>query len=213
MSKRPNTIWLYRMVHWQNVAYILEHGMCCKAHENADPNYVNIGMKSLIEDRHEHPIPMENAGNLGEYVPFYFAGHSPMLYLIMNGYSGVTKRPQNDIVYIIVNYDKVKEMQLPFVFTDRNAKIAVANFYTAEKDLNKLNWQVIKSKDWSNDNDNLDRRDLKQAEFMVRNHLPLDCIYALVVKTEERKLFFEKIITKLGLPIKVVIDNKQRVYY
>lgn len=213
MGNRPDVIWLFRMVHWQNVAYILENGICCKTHEDADPNYIDIGMRSLIMDRHTHPIPLQNAGNLGEYVPFYFAGHSPMLYLIMKGYSGVTQRPQNDIVYIVVNFEAIKESQLPFVFTDRNAKIAVAHFHTDEEDLDKLNWDVIRSRDWSNDNDNLERRDLKQAEFMVRNHLPVKCIHALVVKTEERKLFFEQIITKLDLPIKVVLDNKRSLYY
>lgn len=38
----------------------------------------------LITDRYEHPVPLPNKGNLGEYIPFYFAGHTPMLYLIKN---------------------------------------------------------------------------------------------------------------------------------
>lgn len=201
------------MVHWQNVEYILRNGMACREHENADPDYINIGMRSLIEDRHVHPIPVLGAGNLGEYIPFYFAGHSPMLYLIKNGYGGVTKRPQNDIVFILVKYESIKEAALPFVYTDRNAKLAVAKFYTKEDDFDKLNWSVIRSKQWDNDNTQLSRRDLKQAEFLVRQHIPVTRIYALVVKSEDRKQYFENIITTLGLTIKVHIDNGCKLYY
>lgn len=213
MSEHPEKIWLFRMVHWQNVEYILNNGLCCREHDNADKDYINIGMSSLIKDRHEHPIPIDGAGNLGEYIPFYFAGHSPMLYLIKNGYSGVTQRPQSEIVYIVTSYEAIKEAKLQFVFTDQNAKIAVANFYTQEKDFGQLDWEVIRAKDWKNDNENLDRRDLKQAEFMVRHHIPVNCIYALVVKSEERKEYVEDLITNLGLTIKVIVDNNHKLYY
>lgn len=213
MGNHPEKVWLFRMLHWQNVEYVLQNGICCREHVSADPNYINIGMRSLIQDRHEHPIPLGNAGKLGDYVPFYFAGHSPMLYLIMNGYSGVEQKPQKDIVYILSNYEAIKEAGLSFVFTDRNAKIAVANFYNKEEDLDCLNWEVIRSKNWSNDANNFERQDLKQAEFMVRNHVPVSCIYALVVKTEERKVYFDEIITKLGLSIKVIVDINRKLYY
>jgi len=51
MSVPPDEIRLFRMLHWQNVAYVLEHGICCRGHENADPDYINNGHRGLIEDR------------------------------------------------------------------------------------------------------------------------------------------------------------------
>jgi len=211
--KIPDKIYLYRMVHWLNVEYILRHGLCRRGHQLEDPAYINIGMRKLIEDRHDLPIPIEGKGNLGEYIPFYFAGHSPMLYIIKNGFSGVEKRPQMDIVYIVCKYETIKNNNLPFVFTDRNAKIAVAKFYTDEKDLNRLDWNSIRAKDWGSDETNLARRDLKQAEFLIKNHVPVSCIHVLVVKTQERKDYFEEMITNLGLQIKVHIDNSCKLYY
>nr|WP_294861597.1 DUF4433 domain-containing protein [uncultured Fluviicola sp.] len=204
---------LYRMVHWQNVAYILQHGMCCRGHELEDPNYITIGMRSLIADRHDYPVPLENAGNLGEYVPFYFAGHSPMLFLIKKGYSGVEQRPQEDIVFFMCKFEAIKQAGLPFVFTDRNAKIAVASYYRDEADFGKLNWEIIGAHDWANDENKLDRRDLKQAEFLVHRHVPVSCIHALVVKTKERKVYFDNLIRNLGLEIKVYVDEKRKLYY
>jgi hypothetical protein len=40
--------------------------MSCRGHALEDSNYVNIGMRGLIADRHEHPVPIEGRGNLGE---------------------------------------------------------------------------------------------------------------------------------------------------
>lgn len=209
----PEKIWLFRMVHWQNVEHILRHGLCRREHPLADPNYINIGHNQLITDRHDYPIPLEGAGNLGEYVPFYFAGHSPMLYAIMNGYLGVQRRPQYDIVFVVSSFEKIQSSGLEFVFTDRNAKKAIANYYNQVVDFNKIDWAAVKSKVWENTIDYLDRKELKQAEFLARNHVPAHCIEMLVVKTNERKEYFEKIMRSLGLGIPVRVDNLQKLYY
>lgn len=118
---------IYRMLHWQNVEWVLKNGMCCRSHAKADPNYINIGMEKLIHDRHPYLVPIADAGHLGDYVPFYFAGHSPMLLMIKNGTKGVTQRPQEDIVYVVCTVQKIVDLGLPFVFTDRHAKRAMAH--------------------------------------------------------------------------------------
>lgn len=201
------------MVHWQNVEHILHHGMCCRGHELEDPNYINIGMQKLIDDRHNYPIPIEGAGNLGEYVPFYFSGHSPMLFLIKNGLSGVQKRLQEDVVYLVCNFETIKLNELEYVFTDRNAKIAVANYFQNEQDFDKLDWESIRAKQWASDDTNLSRRDLKQAEFLVRKHVPVNCIHAIVLKTNNRQAYFEEMIRNLDLTITVHVDNNGKLYY
>jgi ssDNA thymidine ADP-ribosyltransferase, DarT len=209
----PAKITITRMVHWENVEHILTNGFCCRLHSNYDPDYVEIGMSSLIGDRHVHPVPIDGHGDLGEYVPFYFAGHSPMLYLIKNGYSGVPKRPQEDIVFFICDAQTVINTGVEYVFTDRNAKIAVANFYNNPQDFDKLDWDVIKAKKWADTPNDLSRRDRKQAEFLVRNLLPVSCIQIIVVKTTERKDYFVQMISNLGLSIQVFVDTKCKLYY
>ena len=201
------------MVHWENISHILTHGLCCFNHKSVDPNYINIGHQQLIADRHNHQIPLNEKGTLGEYIPFYFAGHSPMLYLIMNGYANVVRRSQIDIVYIVIDFKSVVNNGLDYVFTDRNAKIAVANYYESEHDFNKLNWNTIKSKNWKNTEDDYEKEDLKQAEFLIRNHIPISCIHALVVKTPERKTYFDGLIAENELEIEVHVDNKCKLYY
>lgn len=209
----PNPIQIYRMIHWQNVEHILQHGLCCREHPNADPNYINIGHAQLIEDRHEHTIPLDGAGNLGEYIPFYFAGHSPMLYIMKNGYLGVEQRPQSDIVYIVSNVDQIEQEGLEFVFTDRNAKLSLARFFNKRNDFAELDWNIIQSKSWINTDREPLRKDLKQAEFLVRNEMPVSSIESLVVKTNVRKSHFDNMIARFGLRIPVFVDNQSKLYY
>ncbi len=209
----PDNIWLYRMVHWENVEHILNHGMCCREHENADPNYVNIGHKQLISDRHEHPIPLRGAGNLGEYVPFYFAGHSPMLFLIKDGLGGVEKTPQNDIVFIASKFEIIEQEGLEYCFTDMNAKLTIADFFNLKSDFDKLKWNYIKSKRWNTTTEHLHRKDYKQAEFLIRNHVPVNCIHGIAVFSKERRTYFQSLVDNLELPIKVIADTKRNLYY
>lgn len=213
MADVPEKIWLYRMIHWKNVEHVLDYGICCSKHPDADLEYINIGMKRLIDDRHDYHIPLQDSGKLGEYIPFYFAGHSPMLYLIKNGYKGVEKRPQEDIIYIITDHANIKNASLSFVFTDRNAKLALANYYDDEKDFTKLDWKVIRSKNWQNDNENLDRQDLKQAEYLVHHHVPISCIKGFAVLTTDRKEYLEELIRQKGHNYKVYLDNNRKLYY
>lgn len=89
------------MVHRQNIPHILQFGLCICTHQNADSNYISIGHEKLISERDKQEVNIPEMGTLGEYIPFYFAGHSPMLYLIKNGYQGVQKRPQEDLVFLV----------------------------------------------------------------------------------------------------------------
>jgi hypothetical protein len=186
--------------------------LCCREHPNYDPDYVEIGHRQLISDRHTYQVKIHNYGSLGEYVPFYFGGHTPMLYLIMNGYKGVTQRPQDEIVFLASDHDTIKAAGLQYFFTDMNAKIALASHFNQEADFDKLKWDIIYHKDWSN-NSGIGRQDYKQAEYLVKHHVPLTCIQFLVVKTAARKAHFDKLIAQMGLQIPVYEDKSCKLYY
>lgn len=209
----PNPVYIFRMVHWQNIQYILTHGLCCKDHENTDPNYISIGHQQLIEDREDYIIPINGYGTLSEYIPFYFWGHSPMLFMIANGLQGVKRYPQEDIVFIIVDSARIIEDGLPYVFTDRHAKVKLANFSTNPSDLQSLRWDIIKAKDWRNTEDDFQRRDFKQAEFLVKNHIPVSYIDRIIVKNELKKTEIEEIVSNLGLDIPVIVAREGKLYY
>lgn len=201
------------MVHWQNVQHILNVGICCATHGQADPNYIDIGHRQLIIDRTEKEVPLSPGGNLGEYVPFYFSGHSPMLYMILYGRQGVQQRSQSDIVYLVVPFIRVVDAGVPYVFTDMNAKRSLASFYNHPDDLAQLDWESIEAKQWNNDEQHPGRKEYKQAEFLVHQYLPVHCISAIVVYNEERKQYFDVMVKALEVDIPVFVDETKRLYY
>lgn len=203
----PHNPTLYRIVHWQNVDYILQHGMFTRGHALADPNYVEIGHQQLIGQRQTYPIPgFPQAGTLGNCVPFYFGTHSPMLFAIMRGSTGVQQRPQDEIVYVVSSVNTIVNCGLPFFFTDQHAKAALANGYNNLANLSAIDWNVVLSRIWFNTITDWNRRDRKQAEFLVLNHVPVVCINEIVVQTAQRQAQLQTIASRLNSNIPITLD-------
>lgn len=126
---------------------------------------------------------------------------------------GVEKYPQDEIVFIVIKFDQVQKAGLEYIFTDRNAKIAVAKFYRDPKDLDLLRWEVIQSKTWNNTEEDFERKDYKQAEFLIRNEVPVELIHTLVVKTEERKIEIAKLVNEGGSVIPITVARPGKLYF
>ncbi|WP_423786508.1 DarT ssDNA thymidine ADP-ribosyltransferase family protein [Hoylesella timonensis] len=79
----------FRIVHIDNIPYILEHGIVNAAKSTKkDDSYISIGDESLIEVRRNQNI-IHTESCIGDYIPFYFGPRTPMLYTIQHGYNGV----------------------------------------------------------------------------------------------------------------------------
>ncbi len=201
---------LYRIVHFQNIEFILRNGIYTRAHANHDPNYVNIGDTQLIADRHEYPVKLEGYGNLGDYVPFYFGPHSPMLYKIKNG-TGVKQYPQSEIVYLVVLAQSISDNGLRFACTSGHAKNKLTSFYNNLNSLNEVHWDIVNLRHWNNNLENPDRMWRKQAEFLIHNHVPINLIAGIVVYNQEKFNFVDSLMKDLGLNIPLTISTN--LYY
>ena len=209
----PTTIRLYRIVHLKNVEYILKNGMYTRQSLHFDPKYIDIGDSQLIADRRDYTVKLPGCGKLGEYIPFYLAGHSPMLLNIKTGFRGITKRPQYEIIYIVCKLDDILTHCSEWVFTDGHAKDNLSSHYNDLKDLDKIDWDIVREQYWRNTDDDYDRQRRKQAEFLVKNHVPVACIEKVVVKDNHREQTIEQITQKLNLTINIEVDLKNRLYY
>ena len=210
----PNTVWLFRIVHINNVEYILRNGMFTHQHAQADPNYINIGDSSLIAQRHVHAVGINPpGGNLGDYVPFYFGALSPMLLNIMTGYRGITQRPQRDIVYICCKLDDLTTHCGEWCFTDGHGKNAITEFYNDIAQLGEVDWNVVGERYWNNTDDDFDKMRKKQAEFLVQGNVPPICISRIVVYNADASNTVQEIVDRLGLEIPVRINPNNQFYY
>jgi hypothetical protein len=214
-GQQPNIVRVFRIVHIDNVEYLLTHGMYTRHHEVADPDYINIGDSNLIAQRNDYAVGINPPnGNLGEYVPFYFGPLSPMLLNIKTGYRGITQRPQNEIVYIVCRVNTLVGHCDEWCFTDGHAKDQmVTSFYNSLDDLDKIHWDAVNLRYWYPIEGFEDRQVRKQAEFLVKNHVTVNCISSIVVLNESRKTFVEEIINRLGLEIPVRVNPNNQFYY
>lgn len=205
---------IYRMIHIDNVKYVLEKGMCNSNHPLADRNYINIGDLALISQRTDCEIGIDPPGGfLGEFIPFYFAGHSPMLLNIKTGHRGITKRPQSDIVFLVSSVRRVIRYCPDWCFTDGHAKNKISTYYNDAADLCMLDWKMINEQYWHNTDEDMDRQRRKAAEFLVKNFVPSKCIRKIYVFNKTCQARVQHIIDGLSLDIEIEIDNTGKLYY
>lgn len=204
MKQVPQKIWLFRMVHRDNLAYLLEHGL--HAH---NPNFVSIGDSTLITSRQDYSVPITPPnGKMGDYIPFYFGFRSPMLYRIKTGKS-VVQQPQENIVYLCYALDDMVGNSIEWCFTDGHAKRRTTQFFNDLKDLDKVDWEAVYATEWKDTQDHPDRMRRKQAEFLVKGNLFANSISYIVVFNENAKLFVENILNVLSLQITVRVNKQE----
>jgi hypothetical protein len=177
-----NKTYLYRMTHIENIPHILQHGITHSTSANANPDFVPIGDRSLISTRNN--FLLNNGRLLGEYIPFYFGVRTPMLYVIQNGFNMVAPTPAEKIVYCISSVQKM--MGLDFVFTDGHTIEKLSSQYSINDIENietLLDWNAIKAKYWIDEND-LDLKRKKQAEFLVLGNVTIDKVLGYITYNE-----------------------------
>lgn len=180
-------IFLYRMTHIENIPHILQHGVTHITSNNVNVDYVAIGDGSLISKR--NMLALRNGKMLGSYIPFYFGTRMPMLYVIQNGYNGVSTLQPQDIVYCVTSVEQILNNQLEYVYTDGHAVESFSTFFFPESidDIEQnIDKTAIESKFWKDEND-LDKKRRKEAEFLVGNDIPQTAILGFAVYNEIAK--------------------------
>ncbi len=93
---------IWRVVHRDNLPWMLDQGVHCANSSMQDPDYVQIGLADLIEERRERVVPLAPAGQLSDYVPFYFTPFSPMVYRIVTG-RGVLQSSRAELCFLVTS--------------------------------------------------------------------------------------------------------------
>lgn len=197
-------IYIYRMTHIENIPHILRNGITHFKSDKSNPDYIAIGDSTLISTRSS--FLLNNGKQLGEYIPFYFGPRTPMLYVVQKGYNMVTPTPAEKIVYCVCSVQKIIEQQLNFVFTDGHAVDSFSSLYSAT-DTNKikmlLDFEAIEAKYWVDEND-LDRKRRKEAEFLVEGDISKEAILGYITYNQSAK---NKLIEFGALESKVYVKS------
>jgi hypothetical protein len=182
---------IFRIIHRDNVAWILDHGLHAANGRVLDPNFRNIGNTDLINKRAHRPVPVAPGGTLSDYVPFYFTPFSIMLYNIHTGYN-VPQVANEDIVILVSSLPKVAELGVRFVFTDQHAYPVMAKYFTDLEDLGKVDWDLLNRRDFRHDPDDPGKKERYQAEALIWKRLPRRallgiCSYSAAVDAEIKR--------------------------
>jgi hypothetical protein len=174
---------IFRITHCDNVPWILDHGLHARNGAVFDSNYRNIGNVDLIGKRSLRPVPVPPGGTLSDYVPFYFTPFSIMMYNIKTGY-GVKKVPNEEIVILVASLHHLALQGIPFVFTDQHAYPVMAGYYTELKQLDRVDWPLLQSRNFQHDPDDPGKKERYQAEALIWKYVPLDALRAVCCHTQ-----------------------------
>jgi ssDNA thymidine ADP-ribosyltransferase, DarT len=221
---------IYHMVHFENLRQIFQHRAILSkekvAQEGISYQSIAYGSVQSLRDRiNVWDFSEKRFRPLHSYVPFYFATHTPMLYVQhKNGL-------QDEIVIFEISRSVLKEQGV--IFTDGNAsnqqlgqftaEIVVivpatvsqnicrryyrpvgrpmgsnpnrSDFYADVAFLDRLNWNIINGRNFTED----EEKRIKHAEVLIPDLLPLRKVQGIYVRTRDKAQAVNTLIAECGL--------------
>jgi hypothetical protein len=185
LSKLPN---IYHITPAQNLASIIQHGglwsdLQCQNHNVQGKQ---IGYSHIKQRRMRFVVPLAPGGSLGDYVPFYFAPRSPMLFTISRGNVPEYQEGQQPVVHLVSSVEDVNAFVPPvrWLYTDGHAVIDLSNYYDDLANLHEIDWDIMGQRYWADTLEDGDRERRRQAEFLVHQFFPWRLVSQIGVMTQ-----------------------------
>lgn len=202
-SLNPQKALIWRIVHRDNLPWILDNGLSSGNSDHLSSTWVHIGNPELTGKRATHQVPLEPGGYLNDYVPFYFTPFSVMMKNIHSGRGGVQRRNNDEIVILVSSLHHLQRQGIPFIYTDSHAYYMWSNFYSDLAYLNQVDWPLLQSRNFMRDPDDPAKFERYQAEALVHQHCPVSGLIGVICYTESIKLQLEAMIAQRGLQLPV----------
>jgi hypothetical protein len=194
---------IYHITHVKNLPGIIEKGGLYCDRDAKNIEFVSIGHKEIKQRRLRKQVPLGPGGVLADYVPFYFAPRSPMLYTInrgnVEGYTG----GQEPIVHLVSSTESVDSKGMLWVFTEGHAVMDYTDFFDDFTDLGRIDWPLMASKFWFDRDEDPDRCRRRQAEFLVHNFFPWKLFLEIGVCNTSTAEKVKTILAGAGVPVSV----------
>lgn len=200
---------IYHITHIDNLESILSEGglLAYNVMLETQTNYTNIAYENIQDRRATIRVPCGGGGVLHDYVPFYFAPRSPMLYTINRGNVKSYTQGQSTVIHLVSYVENIEVAGLSFVFTDGHAVMAFTDFFDDLNYLSAIDWDVMESRYWNDTNEDNDRKRRRQAEFLVRYFFPSQLIIEIGVMNSTIKTQVENILQNFTHQPSVIVRN------
>lgn len=194
----PIPIRIYHFTPIDHLPSIMRDGLLPDAESRANGSVTReAGEPAIKERRRRRVVPVGRRGMVGDYVPFYFAPRSPMLFRIAKGGVPSYTGTQGDLIYLCSTVERLEDLGLPVVLTDRNAVLDYARFaedrtmWSAE---GFVDWHLMTATYWNDTDEYPDRKERRMAECLVHRVVPWDAILAVGAFEEARKTDVERLL-------------------
>lgn len=198
---------LFHFTHVANLSSVIAHGLRSDSAVRADGSLaVEVGEDRIKEQRRRRNVPIGPGGVVADYVPFYFAARSPMLYAIHRGNVPAYQDGQDPLVYLVTDVARLQEADCRFVFTDRNAYYRTAAYAEDPADIDQLvDWPLMEARIWKDTDDQPDRMERRMAEFLVHESVPFSAVMAVGVRSEATASAVAEVLGTLDDPPQVAV--------
>lgn len=173
---------------------------------------MECGDRSVKAERRTRQIALPPHGSPDDYVPFYFAPRSPMLYVISRGNVPTYHEGQHPLVYLVTSVADAVATGRPFVYSDGKCAAAITRHFNDLTSMDQMiDWDVIGATYWANTRDDGDRMRRRAAEFLVHEHLPVTAIRELATYDHDVAEQVRGLLDAQGLELTVIV--RRQWYY
>ena len=194
--------YLYHITDIENLPGILNAGGLLSDATVGAVNTTVIGYANIKNRRmHEIRVPCCENRFVGQFVPFYFCPRSPMLYSVNKGNTGREVGGQRTIVHLVTSVAHAVALNKPWAFSNGNAGAYHADFFGDLSELDQLDWEIIKSPEWSGDL----RRHKKASEFLVADMFDWTAIRVIGCYNDDVAARVNKLLASQPNPADVIV--------
>jgi len=172
---------------------------------------VEVGNADVKARRARQPVPVGPGGVVADYVPFYFAPRSPMMSAIHHGRVASYREGCGRLVYLVTTLERLHDVGVITVLTDRNAAHAVADFWAmqdGEPPEGFVDWSLMRQRMWNQTAEYPDRRERRMAECLAHSRVPFEAFETIVAAGQVVADDAESTLRQSGswIPVKVIRD-------
>lgn len=201
----PSPTPIYRIIHIDNLDICLQRrGLYAPNFTPEDGlDYRTIYNTDIQRQRQAFCLNCGPRGTVHDYVPFYFGYLSPMLLQLKTGRVDGYLGGQEPIIYAGIG----------FVFSDGHGIAAYTEWYDDLANLNRVDWDMVYQRYWTDNVNDMDRQRRKQAEFLIHCFCDWNLICEIGVNNDRVRQQVEAVMNTYPSPMRKPVRVQNQWYY